>query len=131
MSLYLEDPFDDPWHWLVIHRDDWQVPEFDEETGQHHDFAVAISEAPVQYVLLIPQRPGLQTHILHVSPDMRPIVFRSRQAVGVLDPNGYIPEHVRITGFGWQKTIQGENVQSLVALYDDGSLALTDDRKRV
>lgn len=132
MSLtYPEDTLDDPWHWLVIHRDDWQVPEYDEESGQHHDFAVAITEAPVQAIVLIPQRPGLQPVVLLVPADARPIVFRSRQAVAVMHPDNYTPPHIRITGIGWQKTIAGHNEQTLIALYDDGSLVLTDDRKRV
>ena len=132
MSLtYPEDNLDDSWHWLVIHRDDWQVPEFCEESGQHHNFAVAITEAPVQAIALIPQRADLQPVVLLVPADARPIVFRSRNTFLIFDPDGPVNDPPRITGIGWQKTIDGRNEQTLLALYDDGSMVLTDDRQRV
>lgn len=134
MRLYTDDVYNDPWHWLVVHRDDWQVPEYDEESGQHHNFAVAITEAPVEKIALIPQWPGLQPFVLLVPPDARPIVFRARSVT-------YLPYHIEgqedsfntrlFTGFGWQKTINGHNEQCLLAIYDDGSVVLADERDRL
>jgi hypothetical protein len=134
MRLYTEDICEDPWHWLVVHREDWQVPEYDEETGQHHSFAVAISEAPVERVVLVPKKPGLPPFTLLVPQDARPIMFRARMATALMfryeGQDEALPVRL-FTGFGWQKTINGHNEQCLLAIYDDGSVVLTDDRKQV
>jgi hypothetical protein len=132
MSLYSLDVHEDPWHWQIWHRDDYVVDEYCEETGLHRNFALELATAPVRMVALIPQVPGLQPIYLPISEGMRPIVFRTRSVVAVLDPNAPIPEpDPRQTFIGWQKTVQGENVQSLICLYDDGSQVVTDDRKKV
>jgi hypothetical protein len=120
----------DPWHWMLI-RDDENATIVNEYTDAGHaNFSEEIKH-PIKTIVLIPQRPDLKHVVLLVPEDARPIVFRSRQAVLINDPDGPIPEHNRITGIGWQKTIDGRNHQTLVALYDDGSIVLTDDRQRV
>jgi hypothetical protein len=96
----------------------------------HANFSKEI-EGGVATIALLPQREGLQPVVLLVPADARPIVFRSRQTVYINDPDQPIPDHVRITGIGWQKTIAGQNQQTLIALYDDGSMTLTDDRQRI
>lgn len=136
MRLYTDDAYDDPWHWVIVHRDDWAVTEYCEETGLHRNFALELSTAPVLMVALIPQRPDLYPNAhpiyLPLSDGMRPIVFRSRSVVAILDPESPIPEpDPRQTFIGWQKTVEGVNVQFLMAVFDDGAVVLTDDRKKV
>lgn len=136
MRLYTDDVHDDPWHWVIIHRDDWVVTEYCEETGQHRSFPLELRTAPVKMVALIPQQPdlypGLQPVYLPLSESMRPILVRTRSVVAVLDPTSPVPDpDPRQTIFGWQMTVDGHNFQSLMVLFDDGSAVLTDDRKRV
>ena len=127
-----EDAHLDPWHWLVVRPNGEEIEEYTE--AGHANFSKTI-EGPVEKIALLPAHPdiypGLQPVVLLVPEGSRPIVFRSRQAVVINDPDQPIPEHVRITGIGWQKTIAGRNQQTLIALYDDGSMTITDDRARV
>ena len=124
------DVHEDPWHWRVIYADENRTIVNEYTDAGHANFSKAI-EQPVSVIILVPQRPHLNDVVLLVPVGSRPIVFRSRQAVMVNDPNEPIPDHKRITGIGWQKTVDGRNEQFLVALYDDGSMVLTDDRARV
>jgi hypothetical protein len=69
------------------------------------------------------------------APGVRPILFRTRAVVARLDPSAPDPElPPRMTVVGWQRTVgrgrgkSARNMQTLLALYDDGSMILTDDR---
>jgi hypothetical protein len=129
-----EDNMFDPWHWLAVYANGETMSEYCEETGEHRNFALIVA-CPPQTLALIPQYPerygALQQVFVMIPDGARPILFRKRQAYEIHDPNGPVAQDPRTTVVGWQNSSNGRNQQCLMALYDDGSMILTDDRSRV
>jgi hypothetical protein len=75
---------------------------------------------------LVPQWAGLPQPHLAVSEGLRPIFFRRRK-INVSSATGEQERLPVITVLGWQRTVNGTNVKSLVAFFEDGSALITDD----
>lgn len=130
-----EDTLFDPWHWLAIGTEpdgasEWQMHEYEPDTGVHRPFAQALEHlGRLTKLVLLPQYPdrypGLQPLVCLVPDGAHAVFWRRRSLPIILDASAPDPEPApRITGIGWQHG----SVQSLIALYDDGSAVLTADR---
>jgi hypothetical protein len=129
-----EDNMFDPWHWLAVYANGETISEYCEETGEHRNFALIVAHPP-QTLALIPQYPeryGALQQVFVLIPDgAQPILFRIRQAYAILDPGAPVAQDPRATVIGYQQKIGRRTVKTLLALFDDGSCVLTDDRKRL
>ena len=118
----------DTHHWRAQYDDGSHLDEHDED-GRGVGFA-SVDQSCLTALELLPQDGGIP-YRLQLSDDMRPIFFR-RRAVTV-NPSDGVPEDERVIGrktstvIGWQRTVEGRNVKSLVVLLPDGSVLLTDD----
>jgi len=120
----------DDWAWRAIYVDETHLDEVD-AAGTEHGFAEVDQGRLVAFALL-PRRAGLPTPVVRLDPasGQRPIFFRTR-LVDVNPQTGAESNQRTITVLGWQRTVEGRNVQSLTALYDDGSAVLVDDRRLI
>ena len=73
-----------------------------------------------------------QQYVVRCEEGMRPIFYETTQIVvkqlvndeGELIQEPQAPQ--RVTCFGWQKTVNGTNVKSLVRIMHDGSVVISD-----
>jgi hypothetical protein len=108
--------------WSAVYRDGSVLPERDPD-GTEHGWA-EIDQDRLDLFALMPQRPGLPSPVLKLSPAVRPIFFRRR--VVTLDPDGG-PEQTRtITVLGFATTVEQRAVKAFVAVYPDGSVLISD-----
>jgi hypothetical protein len=79
-------------------------------------------------IQLLPNRSGLHQHVVYVNTQegQRGIVLRKR--IATVDPLAQqeIGGRQTIHCIGWQKTVEGTNVKSMLWVFDDGSTILTD-----
>ena len=115
-------------HWRAQYDDGSHLDEHDAD-GRGVGFA-SVDQSRLVALELLPQSGGIP-YRLQLGEGMRPIFFR-RRAVTV-NPSDGVPEDERVidrktsTVIGWQRTVEGRNVKSLVVLLPDGSVLLTDD----
>lgn len=116
----------DLWHWRGYYRDGETIDEYD-EAGRSRGFA-AVDQSRLVAFQLIPQQSGLPTPHVVITDDCRPVFFRRRTHTASLTTGEETQPVETIHVIGWQRTVRGVNVQSLMALYSDGSVALVDDQ---
>lgn len=115
----------DAWTWIACYDDGSSLMEI-EPDGTEHGFA-EVDLARLSAFVLNPMRDGLPAPIVKIdrASGQRPIFFRRRTIA--LDPAlGTEEKRSTITVLGWQKTVEGKNVKSFVALYEDGSVLISD-----
>lgn len=122
-----QDP-KDLWLWRVIYNDDGtDCLDEHEADGTPHTYA-EIDQSRLKAFMLLPQIDGLPIHALHLSLDMRLIWYR-KHAIDWNGPNA--GEHRTVCCLGYQKTIRGVNVQSILAVYPNGATLHVDDESLI
>jgi hypothetical protein len=117
----------DLWNWVAHYNDETCLHEVD-ENGQH-GFA-DVDQSRLVAFQLIPNREGLPSPVLKITPDIRPIFFRRRTVT--IDPaNGGEVGRSCVHCLGWQTTVKGTNVASYTFFFEDGSVLITDDYQAV
>lgn len=109
------------WAWLVLYSDDTELTE--EQAG-----GFAAVDIPRVKTLVVYDRntPALH-YAVPIREGMRPIFFRRKRQVIPMGGSSPANEPVTFaTVLGWQKTLNGRNVKSLIWLMHDGSVAITD-----
>ena len=66
-----------------------------------------------------------QHYVVHCEEGTRPIFYWTVQK-RISPVGGETISETRITVFGWQKTVNGTNVKSLVRIHPDGSFSMSD-----
>jgi hypothetical protein len=113
----------DKHRWLAHYSDETTLAEHD-ESGRAVGFA-AVDQSRLVALEYIPVS-GEGGATVRLPAGARPILFRRRHVHASVIEETSVVGHV-IEVIGWQMTIDGTNVKSLLALYDDGSVLLTDD----
>lgn len=134
--LPADDRFD-PWHWLAIGIEpdgkggvtDWQMHEYEPDTGERRVWAQATKHrGTLTKLVLLPaypdRYPGLQPVVVLVPRGAKAVFARRRDAYEISDPTGPINVLPRIHYAGFRRG----KYEYLLALFDDGSCVLTDDR---
>lgn len=114
----------DVYLWRGYHRDGTITDERD-ETGRLRGFA-EVRVTDLFALALVPQVAGLPEPHVVIAADARPICFRRRSVV--VDPEtGEQQRGAVIHVIGYQQTVNGRSVKSLLACFEDGSVMLTSD----
>lgn len=109
------------WTWLVLYTDGTELRE--EQAG-----GFAAVDIPRVKTLVVYDRNAPELHYavaIREREGMRPIFFRRKRQLIPTDGDPAEP-YVVATALGWQKTVNGRNVKSLIWLMHDGSVAITD-----
>ncbi len=115
----------DVFTWIACYDDGSSLMEI-ESDGTEHGFAEVDLDRLSAFVLN-PMREGLPSPVVKIdrAGGQRPIFFRRRSIA--LDPETHgEANRSTITVLGWQKTVEGKNVKSFAALYEDGSVLISD-----
>ena len=113
----------DIYMWRGHYADGTIIDEYD-ESGNARGFASVDVLRLVAFELVAIQ-PGLQSLHIVVTQECRPIFFRRRAITLDMDTGTQV--HSAITVLGFQKTLEGRNFKSFMAVFPDGSIMLTDD----
>lgn len=114
----------DVYLWRGYHRDGTISDERD-ETGRLRGFA-EVRATDLFALALVPQVEGLPEPHVVISGDARPICFRRRSVLFDIE-TGEQQSGATVHVIGWQQTVNGRNVQALLACFEDGSVMLTSD----
>jgi hypothetical protein len=119
----------DAWEWRAIYTDDTYLDEFDEHDGTQHGWKDIDLERLHSFVLFS-KREHLQSHLLRLTPEARPIFFR-RRSIELSIESGEDQGRTTTTVLGMQRTVRGVNVASYTYLFEDGSILVSDDFKAI
>ena len=109
------------WTWLVLYSDGTELSE-----DQAGGFG-AVDIARVDTLVVLDRNAPELHYAVPIREGMRPIFFRrKRQRVSLGSPSATSGPTIYATALGWQKTVNGRNVKSLIWLMHDGSVAVTD-----
>jgi hypothetical protein len=115
---------DDAYLWRALYDNEGnEVLDEHEIDGTPHTFA-EVDQARLLAFVLIPNREGLASHAVHLQPEQRLIFFR-RARVDNTGPCAGLVRKAHV--IGWQQTIGGRNVKSMIAVFDNGACLLTSD----
>lgn len=118
------------WHWRAHYSEDGSsyLDEYDAD-GTQHGFA-EVDIARVVVFELRPVSPGLPPVLVKIGRQSRPIFWRTH-ITSVNPQTGEQVGQMTITVAGWQRTVNGRNVQSLTACYPNGAILCVDDRSKI
>lgn len=119
------------WTWVVFYNDGTELSE-----DQAGGFG-AVDIPRVATLAVFDRDEPTVNYAVPIREGMRPIFFRRKRQIVINDPTAvpveYLNENNEVTQMitfavvlGWQKTVNGRNVKSLIWLMHDGSVAVTD-----
>lgn len=123
-----DQPYTNAFLWRAIYDDHGEdtLDEHDAE-GTPHTFA-EIDQARLRAFVLMPQRPELQPVALHLESGQRLIFFR-RTNIDFNGPQAGIPRKAHV--IGWQQTVKGTSVKSMLAVFDNGAALMVSDESLI
>ena len=101
--------------WKAIYSDGSSLPQFNENRSENKYFDIDRSRL-VQFVLY---RNGAPAVVIHLSGNKK-LIYRMRRA---MDNKGY---HEDVYIAGWQEKRNGQNVQMIMALFEDNHIEIFD-----
>ena len=104
--------------WRAIYNDKSELIQFD-SSGKEHLFS-DIDQQNLLEFSWIPTVEGLKSYSIKIKPDQRLIAFRRNRISAI---TGQI---TTIYALGWQSTINGNNIKSILWIGEDVSV-ITDD----
>ncbi len=122
----------DLWHWRAVYTDDSFLDEHPDGDTTHAFADIAMERLAAFW--LMPQDASLPHALIRVTdPRTRVIFFRRRTLTATQQEleqtDGLIGKLTNtLHVLGWQRTVNGRNVQSFTFIYPDGSMLVSDDR---
>lgn len=117
----------EPWFWVAYYHDGGMLSQFDAETRTFHRFAEIDLERLAVFEVRRPVE-GPSAFSIRISPGMRPIFFKRHQRLYVGTPH---ERHDVLFCFGYQETVGGRNVKTLLTLRPDGTVTIENHDGRV
>ena len=119
------------WTWVVLYNDGTELTE-----DQAGGFG-AVDISRVETLVVQDRKDITVNYAVPIREGMRPIFFRRKRQIVINDPTQvpieffgtdgeFNSSYLFATVLGWQKTLNGRNVKSLIWLMHDGSVAITD-----
>lgn len=109
------------YHWLARYTDGGQLPQF--EGDQEHLFS-EVDQRRLASMTLVPCKEGLHPHTVALGDGRRLILVR-RNLIHVT--GGVESGRETIYLLGWQQTVNGSNIKSILYVYEDGRTVLDGD----
>lgn len=108
--------------WMVQYNDGTQILSSD-------DFKYGdIDRERLQVFALLQVNSKKPLVVLHLTPERR-LIYRKRSALTINPELGEVTEQQSVWLVGWQQLVNGENVQVLTVVFEDGHIEVTDGFK--
>lgn len=114
----------EPWFWVAHYDDGSFLAQFDGATGRFHRFREIEASRLARFELRAAFSPALRFE-LPVRPGMRPIHFYRNTVLNAGTPDEV---RVRVYCFGYQQTVGGRNVQTVLEIHPSGAVVVRDGK---
>lgn len=111
------------WGWIAIYNDDSYLQQFDSETVLFHQFKEIDLDRLKTFVMQSYEDPSKRYEI-HIKAGMRPIHFYRN-----IRP-AEEKEFIKLYCFGYQETIKGRNVKTILIIHPNDMVAVLNDDGR-
>lgn len=111
----------DEWTWIAVYGEGRGLSQYDTVDLRFHKFAEIDLGALKVFAVQHMTDPTRRFEI-HMKPGMRPIFFYRTFIEKVVGSNEEV--RTRLVCFGYQETVNGRNVKSIVQLWPNGAVAL-------